>query len=79
MFDYDTKGVLFGVGTREAFGQKAENISSVGSAGRMRDGSAENNSRVMLARAASNTFLAGHDLTRPMRFSSPLEPTRPSP
>ena len=31
-------------------------------------GSAGNNSRVMLARPASDPFLAGHDLTRPVSF-----------
>ena len=42
-------------------------------------GSAKNNSRVMLARPASDPLLAGHDLTRPVSFSSPLDPTRPDP
>ena len=37
--------------------------------------SAENNSRVILARPASDPILAGHDLTRPARFSTPLNPT----
>ena len=43
-------------------------------------GSAEINSGVMLlAGPASGPFLAGHDLTRPARFSSPPDPTRPDP
>ena len=40
-------------------------------------GSVENNSRVMLARPASDPILAGHDLTRPVSFSSPLYWARP--
>ena len=42
-------------------------------------GSTEKNSRVMLVRSANDPFLASHDLTRPVSFSSPLEPTRPDP
>ena len=42
-------------------------------------GSAENNSRVMLARPASALVLAGHDLARPVSFSSPLDPAPPDP
>ena len=38
-------------------------------------GSAENNSRVILGRPASDSFLAGHYLTRPARFSTPFDPT----
>ena len=42
-------------------------------------GSVENYSRVMLTRPASDPLLKGHDLTRPVIFSSPLDPTRPDP
>ena len=57
-------------------GRKRVFFSSVGSAGRIR-GSAENNSRVILVRPASDPFLAGHDLTRPVSFDLFL--TRPDP
>ena len=42
-------------------------------------GSAENNSKGMLARPASDLRLAGHDLTPPVRFPSPFDPIRPDP
>ena len=38
-------------------------------------GSAENNSRVVLARPSSDPFLSVHDLSRPVSFSSPPDPT----
>ena len=85
MLEYDIKGagVILSIRTREAFGQDSGGVILVSDpraecAGPAR-GSVENNSRVMLARLASDPLLAGHDLTRPVSSSSPLDPTRPDP
>ena len=63
------------IGTREVFGKRAERAGYVSRMRGFDRGSAGNNSRVMLARSASDPFLAGHHLTRPVSFSSPLDPT----
>ena len=60
------KEVIFSVGTRVVFGLKAGIFPNpgVGCAGPTRE-SAENYSRVVLARPTDDPFLAGHALTRP--------------
>ena len=42
-------------------------------------GSAENNSRVIVIRPASDPYLTGQNPTRPATFSTPHEATRPDP
>ena len=81
LFNYDIKGVILSIGAREAFSKKERSglrvsIRWAGCAGPTR-GSAENNSRVTLARPVSDPLLAGHELTRtvPVSFSSTLNPT----
>ena len=67
MFEYDTKGAILNIGMRPAYGKRTGSVFLVSHprtecAGRTQ-GSAETNSQVMLARPASDPFLAGHDLT----------------
>ena len=70
--EYYTKGALLSASTKEALGQES------GKCLKRRihesDAQVKNNAEVILARPASDPFLAGHDLT-PVGFSSPLDPT----
>ena len=70
MFEYDTKDVLSSIGARAAFGQKGS-FQSVGIRG-------VPDARV---RPASDPFLAGRDLTRPLELFTISRPhlTRPEP
>ena len=65
---YDTEGDYSESVREKPLGRKRGVVQvserRVGCAGPVR-GSAENNSRVTLARSASDPFLAGHELTRP--------------
>lgn len=74
---YDTTGVLLSVGTREDFGQKTECFRNVGIPGSDPRVSLKQ-LPVMSTRPANDAFLADHDLTRAMSFTSHLDPTRPS-
>ena len=64
----------FALGSERFFFQESD--ARAGCAGPTR-GSAENNSRVMLARSASDPFLADHDLTRPVSLHYLLTRTDP--
>ena len=78
MFECDAKGVLLSIATKEVREREVIQVSDPRAeyVGPTR-GSVENNSPVMLIRPASDPLLAGHNLTRPVRFPSPLDPTRP--
>ena len=66
----------FALGSERFFFQESD--ARAGCAGPTR-GSAENNSRVVLARPASDPLLTGHHLTQPVSFISTLDPTQPDP
>ena len=72
--------ITISIGAREIFGQKGGSFRSADPRARCEGptrGSAKNHSRVVLARPASDMFLAGHDLNRPVGFLSPLlDPNR---